>query len=107
MFHFHLSLACAEVSCAHLGGCTLCFLESWRCTGSGPVPTPSLGSVALGPNPVSCVGIAFPLCCHPEGLVLEALPGEVGDQGSATSPAQEELQLSFPTSPHPDKLVLF
>lgn len=39
----------------------------------------------------------LPLGCHPQGLVLKALPQEMGNQGSATSPAQAELQLSLLT----------
>lgn len=67
------------------------------------------GSTARGTGPWSSwmCSCHLPLGCHPQGLVFKALPREVGNQGSATSPAQAELQLSLLTFPHPKKLVLF
>lgn len=78
MLQFHFSRPCAGVPCARLAGRTLCFLDSRRCTGSGPVPTPSVGSAVLGPDAVSCGGIAFRFAAMLKVWCLKHFPGKWG-----------------------------
>lgn len=96
------TFACpTQISCAHLAGHTPCFLESWRCTGSGSALTHSLGSAALGPYPVSCVGITFCFVAILKVLCLKHFPGKWGTRVQPLALPRGNCSFHFPHPPTP------